>query len=94
MHDRESQRVGIRFPCAAQLPGSTLDVVVLDITPSGCRLATASGLAKIGATIVLLFSDRLDAAGQIVWRDEWECGVMFHEHISENTIDWLAAQSE
>ena len=50
-------------------------------------------MAQVGATIILRLGDLREASGQIAWKQNAECGVVFHKPINTDLIDWIAAQS-
>ena len=93
MRIRDEQRIGTHFRCDAHIPSTVTEVVILDISTTGCRLSEENRIAQVGATIVLHLGDLREASGQIAWRKDDECGVRFHKPINTDLIDWIAAQS-
>jgi hypothetical protein len=91
MRTRGEDRIATAILVSARMPASEADVVVLDLSSRGCRIQTKSSFVQVGATILLRLSDRDEAAGQIVWKDLDHYGVKFHDEISDEAIDWIAA---
>lgn len=91
MKVREQERVQTHFFSAARLPASHVDVTILDVSETGCRIVTDCRAARIGATIILSLPHGEYASGQIVWKLRTEGGVQFHKPIGLDTIDGIAA---
>ena len=91
MKTRRQERLTTQLSILARVPAVHVAVTLLDISTSGCRIETDSELAQVGATILLTFSDQFEAAGEVAWRKEGECGVKFHKDIPEETVDRIAA---
>ena len=94
MKVREQERVETQFVSHARVPASHADVMILDVSETGCRIVTDSRSAQIGATIILSLPHEEYASGQIVWKRRKECGVHFHKPIGLDTIDGIAAYIE
>lgn len=87
---RGAERFKSGVPTAACVPTSDVDVAVVDVSATGCRLRTTSRNAQIGATILLKFADLEEVAGQIVWTHRQQFGVRFTRKLSEKDLDRIA----
>jgi hypothetical protein len=86
MEHRRTDRFSTHLQVRGRIPASPIAATILDVSTTGCRLEAASPLVKPGATILLDLPGGGAVAGQIVWRDDAECGVKFHEQISGRII--------
>ena len=94
MEMRKEDRIATNIAATARLPASPAAVTMLDVSMAGCLISTKSKLATIGATILVSLSERVEAAGEIVWTDGKNCGVKFHQPMSEKSIDWIASNTD
>lgn len=94
MKVRGQERVKTHFFSVARVPGSHAEVMIVDVSETGCKIVTDSRSAQIGATIILSLPHEEYASGQMVWKRGDECGVHFHKPISLDSIDSIAAQIE
>ena len=88
---RKDDRLETRRPTRARFPTSEVEVVLLDLSTAGCRIETDNEFAQVGATIVLTLLAEHEAAGQIAWRRDGECGVRFYKEVSTLVIDQVGA---
>jgi hypothetical protein len=87
MKVRKELRFATHIATNARVPSSAVDVVVLDVSTTGCLIQTQSILAQVGATILLRLSDIGEVAGELVWKDKNHCGVKFFTPLAEESID-------
>lgn len=87
---RGEQRFTSNVPVMARLPDSNIDVVVVDVSATGCRLRTRSRDVQVGATILLEFEGIEEIAGQIAWSERRQFGVRFNRILPEATLDQIA----
>lgn len=88
---RKDERLETRLPIHARFPNSEAEVILLDLSKAGCKIATDSEYARVGVTVILRLRPEHEAAGQIAWQRGSECGVRFYKEISPQVIDQVGA---
>lgn len=88
---RRHERLAVYITTVAQAPAQAVDVDVLDLSVSGCRIRSFDNALRVGATVVLRLSDTEEVAGQLVWVAKDEGGVEFYKMIGEHAVDKFAS---
>lgn len=87
MKYRTEERVPLNVLVAARTPTATLEVTIVDLSCTGCKMHVIGSIPRVGESILLTLSAGDEVAGQIIWRDGEEYGVKFYKEIDERVID-------
>lgn len=92
MKTRKEERLTTNVASTARVPATPAEIRILDISRTGCKIATGNGHVQVGATILVQLAGNDEAAGQIAWKDGEVSGVRFHRAISLDAVDRTVAE--
>lgn len=81
---RNRSRLHIRLPAKMETRAENLRVVMIDLSTTGARVLLQD-LPQSG-TEVVLYWDKYEAFGEVVWAEGVHCGISFFDPIPEETV--------
>lgn len=82
MQTRTTNRQGSNIVLRCRVPVERVQVILCDISETGCRIELFDGHVSKGSTIFFEIDARNELAGQVVWVRGNEAGVRFMHKLS------------
>lgn len=90
MERRAHRRIDLVKSVSGRVPAFPLEITVLDIASSGCRIEARTNLLSIGSEVSLHLDDKIDVKGHVVWKDKQYYGIKFDRRLGLSAFASIA----